>query len=60
MKEEQRNWVLKAIDNCFESVVFQHQQERLQMMKAKYSDEDNEITQEELKEDMTYLDNIYG
>ena len=60
MTHEQRDWMLKAITNCFELVVFEHEQQKLEMMMAKYVDEKIEISAQELAEDMIYLDKIYG
>ncbi len=58
--QQQRNWTIEAIKNCLPLVIFQHEQERLQTMMAKYVDPKTVISEQELKEDMTYLDKIYG
>jgi hypothetical protein len=53
MTQQQRNWTIEAIKNCLPLVIFQHEQERLQTMMAKYVDPKTVISEQELKEDMT-------
>jgi uncharacterized protein YeaC (DUF1315 family) len=60
MTKQEREWVIKAIINCMPLIMFQHEQEKLESMMAKYVDPKTVISKDELKEDMTYLDKIYG
>jgi hypothetical protein len=60
MTQTQRNWMIEAITNCFPLVVFQHEQEKLEIMIAKYADPNTIISEWEIDEDVIYLDNIYG
>ena len=59
MTQQQRNWTIEAIINCMPLAIFQHEIERLETMMAKYVDPKTVISEQELKEDMTYLDKIY-
>ncbi|CAB4154111.1 hypothetical protein UFOVP630_18 [uncultured Caudovirales phage] len=60
MTQKERNWMIEAIVKCIPLVVFQHEEDKLQMMMAKYVNPKTIITPNELKEDMTYIDKIYG
>jgi hypothetical protein len=60
MTHEQRNFTINAIINCLPLVVFKHEEDKLQTMLAKYVDTKTKINEEELREDMVYLDKIYG
>jgi hypothetical protein len=60
MTQEQRNWTIEAIIKCMPLVLFQHEQDKLDTMMAKYVDPKTVISEQELKEDMTYLDKIYS
>ena len=60
MTQTQRNWMIEAIINCFPLVIFQHEQEKLEIMMAKYVDPKTIISEREIDEDVIYLDNIYG
>ena len=60
MNTQEREWAIKAIINCMPLVIFQHEQEALDIMLAKYVDPKTIISKEEHSEDMTYLDKIYA
>lgn len=54
---EQKVWMLKAILNSKELVVFEHEEETLSMMFWKYSTH-TEIDTDELSDDLKFLDNL--
>ena len=58
MEKQKRDWVKKAIINCLPLVVLKCEEQRLEMMFAKYRS-DLPISDRELKEDLKYLDDIY-
>lgn len=60
MTQKERNWVIDAIINCQPLVIFQHEDEKLKTMMAKYVDPKTVISEGELREDIVYLDKIYG
>jgi len=60
MNTQEREWAIGAIINCLPLVIFQHEQEALDFMLAKYADNKTIISKEEHSEDMTYLDKIYN
>jgi hypothetical protein len=60
MTQKERNWVIEAIINCMPLVIFQHEQDKLNTMMAKYVNPKTVITDNEVREDIVYLDKIYG
>ena len=58
LTHEQRNWIISSIKNTFEYVVFQHEQDKLESMLAKYVDPIADISSQELTEDLMFLDKL--
>jgi hypothetical protein len=58
MTQEQRNYMTKAIINSMPLIIFKHEQDMLETMMAKYVDPKTVITEDELKEDVVYLDKL--
>ena len=54
---KQKEMMLKAIINSKDLVVFQHEEETLSMMYWKYAN-NTDITADEIKEDLLFLDNL--
>lgn len=54
---EQKEWMLKAILNSKDLVVFEHEEETLSMMFWKYN-QNKDIDTDELSDDLKYLDNL--
>lgn len=57
LTEEQKNWMLKAILNSTDLIIFQHEEEALSTMYWKYTKRST-ITEDELSDDIKYLDNL--
>lgn len=57
LTDEQKDWMLKAILNSIDLIVFQHEEEHLSMMYWKYTF-NSDITADELSDDLKYLDNL--
>ena len=57
MKEEEKQWVKKAILTASNYIVFQHEQESLNIMYDKY-DGNYPITKQELSDDLKYLEKL--
>lgn len=55
--DEQKNWMLKAILNSKDLIVFQHEEDALTMMYSKYANV-KEIATDELSDDLKYLENL--
>ena len=55
--QQQKDWMTKAILNSVDLAIFEHETERLNMMFWKYS-VNKEIDEQELSEDLKYLDNL--
>lgn len=55
---KERQWVISAIRNAYELVIFQHEKDKLDDMMAKYSGQ-FEVSDRDLKEDIQYLDRLY-
>jgi len=55
--DEQKQWMLKAILNSKDLIVFQHEEDALSMMYWKYTN-NKEIDADELSDDLKYLDNL--
>lgn len=58
MTQEQRNYMTKAIVTTLEYAIFQHEVDRLETMLAKWCNPKSDISEDELKEDLRYLELI--
>lgn len=58
LTHEQRNWIINAIRNSFDCIVFQHEQEKIDHMLAKYVDPNTDISAQEVAEDLMYLEKL--
>jgi hypothetical protein len=57
LTQDQKEWMLKAILNSKDLIIFQHEEESLSMMYWKYAT-NKDIDEQELSDDLKYLDNL--
>ena len=58
MTHQERNMTIEFIRKAYEFVIFQHEQERLDMMLAKYVNPATVISKQELAEDLKFLEKL--
>jgi hypothetical protein len=58
LTQQQREYMLKAIYNSFELVIFQHEQDALETMMARYVNPANDISDLEVRDDLIFLEKL--
>jgi len=59
MTTNERKWIIDAIVKSYELCVFKHEEEKLNTLLAKYVNPNNVVSEDEVGDDLTWLDKTF-